>query len=373
MDQFDRRLLLGAAGLAGAAAIARLAKGGPLDPPAGPVLPTGRTLLEIEPRTPIGDATTPGNAQATYVISQPGSYYLTSRVVTQGGRAGILIAADDVTIDLCGFAIDGSADPTAFPSGIETATPRRNIVIRNGTVLGFRGYGITGPMTRCLFESLDVSDNFSGNLEVFNCHDSIARNIRIRGGGEVGIEMGNNCLVLDCSVDGPNTGISVGRGACVSRCAVTNTAAIGIRIGGGVVADCSVDTTTSTSSFTNGGISLSGGLVQRCSFRNCVSAGVFLGGASSVLECHFFGCARGVVASQFSGGPSRIEGNTFSTCSVAAVRLETPHHLVLANRFRNNAVNIDAVPGSTIGELLDFSAGGTLTAQNAHPAANLIW
>jgi hypothetical protein len=50
----DRRLLLGAVGLAGVAALSAgraKAAGGPLNPPAGAVSPTGKTLAEIEPRT----------------------------------------------------------------------------------------------------------------------------------------------------------------------------------------------------------------------------------------------------------------------------------------------------------------------------------
>src|SRR5690242_8467064 len=101
----DRRLMLSAAGLAGAAALARVAAAGPLNPPAGPVSPTGKTLTEIEPRTLVGPTTTPGDANAMYIISQPGSYALSGPIATSGGRAGIRIAANHVTLDLQGFTI----------------------------------------------------------------------------------------------------------------------------------------------------------------------------------------------------------------------------------------------------------------------------
>ncbi len=66
------------AGFAGLAAAA-LTVAGPLNPPAGPVAPTMKTLTDIEPRTLVSAASTPGdsaNPPSVYTISQPGSYYL---------------------------------------------------------------------------------------------------------------------------------------------------------------------------------------------------------------------------------------------------------------------------------------------------------
>ena len=72
---------------------------GPLTPPAGPVGPTYKTLSEVEPRTALNAANTPGDASNLFIISQPGSYYLTGPIST-GLTAiritprGILGAAD---------------------------------------------------------------------------------------------------------------------------------------------------------------------------------------------------------------------------------------------------------------------------------------
>ncbi|HYC99633.1 MAG TPA: hypothetical protein VEB22_00270, partial [Phycisphaerales bacterium] len=71
---FERRLLLGAAGLAGIAALAsRRAEAGPLVPPAGAVAPTAKPLGELEPRTAVNATNTPGNLTNVYRITQPGS------------------------------------------------------------------------------------------------------------------------------------------------------------------------------------------------------------------------------------------------------------------------------------------------------------
>ena len=46
---------------------------GPLDPPAGPVTSTYKTLNEVEPRTPINVVNTPGDADSLFKITAPGS------------------------------------------------------------------------------------------------------------------------------------------------------------------------------------------------------------------------------------------------------------------------------------------------------------
>ena len=78
---------------------------GDLNPPGGPVAPSMRTLDEVEARTIVNDTNTPGDATATYVISQPGSYYLTGDVNGVFGMHGIRIDARGVTLDLNGFAV----------------------------------------------------------------------------------------------------------------------------------------------------------------------------------------------------------------------------------------------------------------------------
>ena len=55
--------------------------------------------------TAISDTNTPGDSTDTYVISSPGSYYLTDNLNGTSGKNGILINSNDVTIDLNGFVI----------------------------------------------------------------------------------------------------------------------------------------------------------------------------------------------------------------------------------------------------------------------------
>ena len=71
--------------------VASLALAGPLAPPAGPVDETYKTLQQVEPRTPVNADTTPGDASSLYIISSPGSYYLTSNLSVSDVRNGITI------------------------------------------------------------------------------------------------------------------------------------------------------------------------------------------------------------------------------------------------------------------------------------------
>src|SRR5262245_4805347 len=78
---------------------------GPLNPPPGPVASTYKTLGEVEPRIAVNAVNTPGDAQAVFKITQPGSYYLTGNIAGVSGKSTIQIASDHVALDLGGFAI----------------------------------------------------------------------------------------------------------------------------------------------------------------------------------------------------------------------------------------------------------------------------
>src|SRR6478672_5324618 len=82
---------------------------GDLNPPAGPVASTMKTLSEVEPRIAINATNTPGDADSVFKISQPGSYYLTGNVTGVASKYGIEIAASGVTVDLAGFELTGVA------------------------------------------------------------------------------------------------------------------------------------------------------------------------------------------------------------------------------------------------------------------------
>ena len=86
---------------------------GDLDPPAGPVAPTMKTLDEVEPRIALNQVNTPGNSGVAFLIPEPGSYYLTEDTPTVTFQGGIDVPTGGVTIDLNGFTLrhGGVFDP----------------------------------------------------------------------------------------------------------------------------------------------------------------------------------------------------------------------------------------------------------------------
>ncbi len=104
---FNRTLALTLAITISALAGALISRAGPLDPPAGPVTPTYKTLTEVEPRVAINAANTPGNSTCIFRITQPGSYYVTGNITGVSGKNGLEIGASNVTVDLNGYAVTG--------------------------------------------------------------------------------------------------------------------------------------------------------------------------------------------------------------------------------------------------------------------------
>ncbi|MBL8760391.1 MAG: right-handed parallel beta-helix repeat-containing protein, partial [Phycisphaerae bacterium] len=233
--------VLGAAAVSGLGAAAILALAGPLDPPAGSVASTYKTLSEVEPRIAINATNTPGDASSVYRIAQPGSYYLTANLTGVTGKHGIEIAVSGVTIDLNGFDVVGV---TGSLDGIATvASSLRNITIRNGSVRNWGDDGI---------------DLFSGTTKVAR-----VEGVHSTGNVAYGIRLGDAGLASDChaSYNG-ESGIS---GALtVIGCVARNNTQYGISIvNGGTIANSSALTNT------NYGIYAANG----CTITNCTARG----------------------------------------------------------------------------------------------------
>lgn len=115
----------------------------------------GITLID-QRNAMAGRVTAGDTAGFPVTISQPGSYRLSSNlIVPDAGTTAIQVTADDVTIDLNGFAIIGPNICTPNPTrctfsgggiGImavhPTAASPANVRVMNGTVRGMGGHGI---------------------------------------------------------------------------------------------------------------------------------------------------------------------------------------------------------------------------------------
>ncbi|MEQ8764280.1 MAG: right-handed parallel beta-helix repeat-containing protein [Planctomycetota bacterium] len=84
-----------------------------------------------DPRAPIGSL--------PYTITSPGSYYFLGNLDGTSGASGITVDADDVTIDMNGFRMQGVVGSL---DGITTTTTPRNITIVNGAIGGWGQSGV---------------------------------------------------------------------------------------------------------------------------------------------------------------------------------------------------------------------------------------
>lgn len=167
---------------------------GPLEPPAGPPVPSMKTLDQLEARTPLiagspGVAVTPGG---NITIQASGSYYLTGNLAVASGD-GIAIASDDVSLDLNGFTISSTAS-TATGVAIRVNGVSR-IAISNGHIRSGVTYSdgafSTGP-------------GFNSGIDWSSAPPKSARvsGISISGVKSYGIDLGNDdsCIVQGCTV-----------------------------------------------------------------------------------------------------------------------------------------------------------------------------
>jgi hypothetical protein len=303
MESLDRRLLLTGAGIAGLAAVSAAAKAGSLNPPPGPVAPTGKSTTEIEPRTAVQSLL--ADATAMKVINQPGSYYLTGNLAGgAAGAAGIAIAASNVTLDLCGFAVTGAAGMT---SGIELRGALSNVRVRDGSLANWPVAGVkalAGGTRNILLERLAVSD--------------------CPGAG------------IDLASGGPSLG------AAVTGCAVAGCGGgINVAIDAGVVENCQVTQVSATTSVSG----IAAGTV-----RGCTVSGVVGPGASSVYGIRGDAIAECAVREVHSGGggvSTGISGNTVTGCAVFGVS-------------RNSSTGVgQGISGRTVANCLVEQVGGS--------------
>lgn len=294
---------------------------GPLNPPAGPITSTGKTLSEVEARIAVNATNTPGDNDATpsvYKITQPGSYYLTGNISLVNAKNAIEITASGVTLDLNGFTIAGFGGHVGV---VVTNSAVSRIVIRNGSVVNFLQGGIEA----------DVAGVEIDHISVETC-------------GVLGIRTGDHAIITDCSATDCHTnaiGILTGIGSVLTRCIASGNAHFGI-----IASHAS--TFSNCSAISNGDIGIYTGV--NCTLSNCLAFQNAVGGILTSNACTVSNC------SAFSNGGNGIgthDGSTVSNCSAysntgSGVVTNFSCTVFNCSTYSNDVVGIDAAYGTNV-------------------------
>lgn len=312
---------------------------GVLTPPGSPA-PTMKTLAQIEPRTPI--------SSLPFVISNAGSYYLTTNLTGVSGTNGITIVSDNVTLDLQGFVLLGVSGAL---EGIHVATNRvyLNLALRNGTIRGWPTNGVNADSSKgsrfsdlnvnsnggsglnpgedaivqhcvatsngfdgfgglfdsqCVFEGCTAAENNDAGFSVFahsvlvdcdanyNTYDGFfldfqcsARNCSAEYNGASGIDIDYTaCSATHCSCNDNNTGILAADHCLVRECNTTFNNADGITAGPGSLVQSCVTSFNSGNGIT---------VADDCAISDCnsrtntgtASIGIAAGSGCTIKSC----------------------------------------------------------------------------------------
>jgi parallel beta-helix repeat protein len=311
----------------------------------------------------------PGDGNAVFVISQPGSYCLQSNVVGVAGKNGIRIDADNVTLDLAGFAVLGVGNSL---NGIKI-NGHFHIVIRNGSISGWSGHGLegtNGALSR--IEDLRTDANGQNGL-VINSGSEVNNCVAAQNTG-VGIAVSNNVLVTGCvsSLNGGH-GFGLGTACTIKSCLAFGNTGAGITTGGVnylTVIDCNANTNT------GGGIAARArAFITSSTAEGNGVVGISAGASSTISNCHASGntgdgiiasngsAVTGCIASANTGDGievdnlSRVEGNTCEENGVEAANGAGVHVTGRANRVDGNTVTRND-------RGIDVDSGGNLVVRN---------
>jgi hypothetical protein len=251
-------------GVVGLGALVTALALGPLNPPSGAVGSTGRTLDEIFSAVQsAGDKRTPITT-LPFTISASGSYYLATSPGSYGAGVGITVNASNVTIDLNGNTLTGGGNGTPgtasaiFVSQGAGSTQRSGIIVRNGVIRDWNGYGVDAQFAdACRFEDLQVIS--CGQRAVHGGAQCHVENVQARTNKGDGIRVGVYSIVRNSGVFNSGvrvatptastpSGIIVGDFCMIENCIASANAAVGFLIG----SSCQVKDSLATSNDFNG-------------------------------------------------------------------------------------------------------------------------
>jgi parallel beta-helix repeat protein len=290
-----------------------------------------KTLAQIEPRTPISGL--------PFTITNGGSFYLTTNLTGIADNDGILIAASDVTLDLAGFALIGMERSAR---GIHVTGLRTNLAIANGVIRGWGEHGVSaGTASGARLCNLSSSHNGGKGISVGDA--AIVKDCSVRNNGDRGISAGVNSIVSGCVAFQNDQGIWADVGSTIAGCAAREN--IGAGIGAGT-----------------------GSIISGCT-THYNGTGIYVNNDCHVLQNNLHGNGQGI---EVMLDNNRVDGNNITSCTWAGIAVHSHGNIIVRNTARANNPNFSLInTTNTVGEILDYSSGGTIT--NASPWANFSY
>ncbi len=379
---------------------------GPINPPPGAVTSTLKTLFEVEPRVAVNFTNTPADPNCIFRIDKAGSYYLTDDVGGLSGKAGIEIAASDVTLDLNGFSLVGV--PGSLDGIVVDVGSPSDIEIRNGSIREWGRSGIdllSAGVINSRIDSVRSTGNAGNGISV--AASTIVSNCVVGGNAAQGLFTQQSCTVTGC-ISRANTGLGiiVGSGSTISDCVASFNGGDGFDVGAGcTLTACAATSNTgdgfdaqgsctltacSASSNTENGFSVStGSSVTACTARLNTFNGISAD-SSTIADCSAAlnagngifassGCfvrgntcssngnpgdAAGILA---NGTDNRVEGNV---CVGAdrGIDVAGAGNIIIRNTCTLNTVNWRFVAGNAYGPIIATPAGAAVNGNTAGAA-----
>ena len=246
------------------------------------------------------------------IISAPGSYVVTRNILMLGGEA-ISVEANDVDLDLNGHVVAGGTTMSKHGGAIRQTASFRNLRVRNGTVSGGWGAGITAAGAGAWIEDVTVV-----------------------GAGGGAIFAGDDATVVGCTIGSnpmDSTAVNlvqVGNRSRVSRCEISGNsgslALRGVRTGTGALVESTVVGDNSSSGYFCGISVEYGSIVRSCIVRNNTGAGGYSYGIQGSADANVSACVvsrnrltgTGPIYGISVGSGSRIAESAVQTTTAAA-------------------------------------------------------
>jgi hypothetical protein len=337
-----------------------------------------RTLLQIEPRTPI--------SSLPFTITNSGSYFLTTNLTGASGLNGITVSANNVALDLRGFTLTGVP---GSQNGIFVNTNNNysNLTVQNGTMNGWGSVGINADtLTGGGFSDLSLVNNgsdgldsghsaqvrhclanqnegtgFGGNADYDCLFESCTANLNSGGGfesydrcqflsceangnGGDGFNPFPNCTFRDCNAsvngfDGLDTPYA---GCVVVNCVCNNNGVHGINAGD----NCTVRSSSATSNGDNGIITGNHCVIESCTASLNTGSGINTSNYCTLTGCTANSNQQDNVVTSFGCALSQCAAGGSGTGSGFA--LGSGNNITASSAFGNNLHGINAGDRTTV-------------------------